>query len=259
MHITVVTLDPALIEQLCRHGVVGRALRGPDLALDCVNPRDFAAGRHRSVDARPYGGGPGMLMKTAPLLLALEEAKRRVAAKTAGTSGAAKVIYMSPQGRPARQKDIERMAGLQGLVLLAGRYAGVDERVLATCVDEEISIGDFVVSSGDLPAMLLIDGIVRLRPGTLGSSESAGADSFSDGLLEGPQYTRPELAESGRVPEVLVSGDHSAVADWRRREALGRTWQRRPDLLRGRTLGQQDLARLADFVVEWKAQKEADS
>lgn len=262
MHVSVVTLFPDLIRLLGGYGVIGRALANEDdktavrgARLDTVNPRDFAGDGRGTVDAKPYGGGPGMLMMAEPLLAALDEAQRKVAARTGET---ARVIYMSPQGGPLRQQDLQRLATESGLVVLAGRYEGLDERVLESRVDEEFSVGDFVVSGGELPAMLLLDGLLRLLPGTLGDSASAAADSFADGLLEGPQYTRPEETEAGRVPEVLLSGDHAAIARWRRREALGRTWCRRPDLLRGRALDRDDLAQLADFVIEWTGRNKED-
>ena len=262
MYIVVVTLFPELIRELGRYGVVGRALSaggpvaGDRVRLDTVNPRDFTRDRHNKVDAKPYGGGPGMLMKTGPLLSSIDEARRRVEAEMAV---AAQVVHMSPQGRLLRQRDLEQLAAGQGLVVIAGRYEGVDERVIESRVDAEFSVGDFVVSGGELPAMMLIDGLLRLRPGTLGCSESARYDSFGDGLLKGPQYTRPEVVNAGKVPEVLLSGDHVAIARWKRRQSLGRTWLRRPDLLRGRTLNQDDLGLLADFVAERTLHnKEAD-
>ena len=231
MHIIVITLFPEMIEQACGHGVLGRAVQNGVLKLDCINPRDFTHDRHRTVDDRPYGGGPGMLMKYQPLADAIAEA-RRVARRPAGND--AHVVYMSPQGRPLKQADMRAQAaalGRRSLILLAGRYEGVDERLLEAQVDEEWSIGDYVLSGGELPALVVIDAMLRLCPGVLGDDESARQDSFMDGLLDCPHYTRPARIDGRGVPEVLLGGDHKAIESWRQRQAIWRTWRRRPDLI----------------------------
>jgi tRNA (guanine37-N1)-methyltransferase len=212
-----------------------------DLAL--WNPRDYTQDRHRTVDDRPYGGGPGMLMKIEPLRDAIRDARR------AGP-GKGHVIYLSPQGRPLDQQGVRELARHEQLVLIAGRYEGVDERLIENEVDEEWSIGDYVLSGGELAAMVLIDSVTRLLPGALGHEDSAEQDSFSDGLLDCPHYTRPELFEGAPVPEVLLSGDHAAIARWRTKQALGRTWLRRPELLQGLDLNEEQQQLLQEYIQE---------
>ncbi len=240
MWIGVVSLFPEMFRAVSDFGITGRAVDEQLLALEFWNPRDFALDRHRTVDDKPYGGGPGMLMKVQPLQAAIEAAKAR-----AGTD--CRVIYLSPQGRPADHELLVRLAAEQALVLVAGRYEGVDERVIEAVIDEEVSIGDFVVTGGELPAMLLIDGMARLLPGVVGAMESVARDSLTDGLLGYPQYTRPELVDGRSVPEVLLSGDHQAIASWRKMQALGRTRARRPDLLRKLTLSEEQQALLDSY------------
>lgn len=225
MRFDVVTIFPELVEQLSNNGVIGRAL-GDAIELKTWNPRDFTTDKHRTVDDRPYGGGPGMLMKPEPLSAALDAVKVEVPN--------APVVYLSPQGEPFTQTLAEELSQCNGLVLLAGRYEGIDERVLMSRVDREISIGDFVVSGGELPAMLLMDAVARLLPGVLGDAQSAAEDSFAeanDGLLDCPHYTRPEVFEGQAVPAVLLGGNHQEIRQWRREQAQKRTRQRRPDLL----------------------------
>lgn len=205
-------------------GMPGRAQQGGQLTLDYFNPRDYTCDKHRTVDDRPYGGGPGMVMLAEPL------AKAIAAAKQAAPSPAT-VIYLSPQGVPLIQQKVNTLAEVRALILLAGRYEGIDERIISTLVDEECSIGDYVLSGGELPAMVLIDAIARLLPGVLGHTESAAQDSFMNGLLDCPHYTRPEVYEGLEVPSVLLSGHHADIAAWRRRQALVRTVLRRPELL----------------------------
>jgi tRNA (guanine37-N1)-methyltransferase len=225
MRFAVVTIFPEMLGALCDHGVSGRAIREGLARVDTWNPRDFTRDRHRSVDDRPYGGGPGMVMMAGPLCAAIRAARAELGAQ-------ARVVYLSPQGQPLTQRRMETMAATRApLVLLAGRYEGVDERVIEAEVDEEISLGDFVLSGGELAAMALIDGVIRLLPGALGHDQSAAQDSFADGLLDCPHYTRPELFEGRAVPEVLLSGDHARIRRWRREQALERTRSRRPDLL----------------------------
>jgi len=225
MHIEVVTLFPESVQTLLQFGVTGRAVERGLLAVGTQNPRDYATDKHKTVDDRPYGGGPGMVMKVETLRAAIREAK--------GKAGAgAKVIYLSPQGRKLDQAAVRELMQAPALVLVAGRYEGVDERLLETEVDEEWSIGDYVLSGGELPALVMIDALARLIPGALNDDESAAQDSFENGLLDCPHYTRPEVLDGMKVPEVLLSGDHAAIRRWRMKQMLGRTWQRRPDLLR---------------------------
>lgn len=250
MRVDVVTLFPGMVETLLRFGVTGRAVERGLLRVVAWDPRDDAHDRHRTVDDRPYGGGPGMVMKVQPLRDTLQRA--RAAAQPSG-----KTIYLSPQGRPLTQDGVRELALDTRLILLAGRYEGIDERLIATEVDEEWSIGDYVLSGGELAALVLIDAVARLLPGALNDSESAEQDSFMDGLLDCPHYTRPEEIEGRRVPAVLLSGDHAAIARWRRREALGRTWLRRPDLLARRRLGAEDQALLDEFICEYQEKQGA--
>ncbi|NMQ18925.1 tRNA (guanosine(37)-N1)-methyltransferase TrmD [Candidatus Competibacter phosphatis] len=250
MRVDVVTLFPGMVETLLRFGVTGRAVERGLLRVVTWDPRDDAHDRHRTVDDRPYGGGPGMVMKVQPLRDTLQRA--RAAAQPSG-----KTIYLSPQGRPLTQDGVRELALDTRLILLAGRYEGIDERLIATEVDEEWSIGDYVLSGGELAALVLIDAVARLLPGALNGSESAEQDSFMDGLLDCPHYTRPEEIEGRRVPAVLLSGDHAAIARWRRREALGRTWLRRPDLLARRRLVTEDQALLDEFIREYQEKQGA--
>lgn len=243
MRVDVITLFPGLVRAVAQHGVVARAAERGVFELATWDPRDETRDAHRTVDDRPFGGGPGMVMKVQPVRDALRRA-------TAAAPRGARRIYLSPQGRPLTQHALEGFAQAPGLVLLAGRYEGIDERVLADDIDEEWSLGDYVLSGGELAAMVVIDGVVRLLPGALGDDQSAAADSFNEGLLEGPQYTRPEEIDGRRVPEVLLGGDHGAVATWRRKQALGRTWLRRPDLLEGRALDAADRRLLEEFIAE---------
>ena len=225
MDIAVVTLFPEMLAAVRDFGVTGRAVKDGKLTLAAVNPRDFTHDVHRTVDDRPFGGGPGMVMKAEPLAQSVAAARKQVAGK---------VVYLSPQGQPLTQKKVSELASEPGLVLVAGRYEGVDERFIEACVDEEISIGDYVLSGGELPAMVLIDAVARYIPGVLGHEDSARQDSFSgenDNLLDCPHYTRPEVFEGRAVPDVLRSGNHAAIDRWRLQQALGRTAERRPDLL----------------------------
>jgi tRNA (guanine37-N1)-methyltransferase len=239
----VVTLFPPMFEAVSRYGITSRALERGIVELGLWNPRDYTHDRHRTVDDRPYGGGPGMLMKVQPLRDAIHDARE-------AHSGRSHVVYLSPQGRPLEQAGVEELAGREHLVLIAGRYEGVDERLIGTEVDEEWSIGDYVLSGGELAAMVLIDAVTRLLPGALGHEDSAQQDSFSEGLLDCPHYTRPEVFEGMPVPEVLLSGDHAAIARWREKQALGRTWLRRPDMLASMTLNEEQQRLLQEFIQE---------
>jgi tRNA (guanine37-N1)-methyltransferase len=244
MKIDVITLFPEMLKALTESGVVGKAVKRGDLTVDTINPREFTQDRHRTVDDRPYGGGPGMVMMVEPL----REAVR--AAKAAGPDR--KVIYLSPQGRKLDQQGLEELSQRPGMILVAGRYEGIDERFIETEVDEEWSIGDYVLSGGELAAMVMIDGVARLIPGVLGHDESAEQDSFVNGLLDCPHYTRPENFEGSEVPKVLLSGDHQAIADWRLKQALGRTWERRPDLLDDKQLDDKQQKLLNEYIQEQK-------
>lgn len=248
MWIGIVSLFPEMFEAITRHGVTGRAVEKGQIALEFWNPRDFTTDRHRTVDDRPYGGGPGMLMKVDTLRAAIQAARER-AEQVTGLRP--RVIYLSPQGRRLDQAGVKELASGPPLVVVAGRYEGIDERVVESDIDEEVSIGDYVVSGGELPAMVLIDAAARLVPGVLGHQDSAVEDSFNDGLLDCPHYTRPEEIDGRGVPEVLLSGHHGAIRRWRLKQALGRTWQRRPDLLEGRTLNVEEQALLEEFIDEY--------
>ena len=244
MRVDVVTLFPEMVETLIRFGVTGRAVERGLLTVATWDPRDETHDRHRTVDDRPYGGGPGMVMKVQPLRDTLRRA--RAAVEQPG-----KTIYLSPQGRPLTQDGVRELAAEPRLILLAGRYEGIDERLIEAEVDEEWSIGDYVLSGGELAALVVIDAVARLLPGALNDGESAEQDSFMDGLLDCPHYTRPDEIEGRRVPAVLLSGDHAAIARWRRRQALGRTWLRRPDLLARQTLDRQDRVLLDEFIRDY--------
>ena len=223
MRIAIVTIFPQMFDSFVCEGMTRRALEVGQLQLEFRNPRDFTEDNHRQVDDRPYGGGPGMVMMAEPLDQAISSARAAVRGR---------VIYLSPQGRRLEQKRVRELAGEAGLVLLAGRYEGVDERVLEAEIDEEISIGDYVLSGGELPAMVLIEALVRYLPGVLGNEDSVKSDSFTAGLLDWPHYTRPEVYGEDQVPPVLLSGHHEEIRRWRMKQALGRTWQKRPELLR---------------------------
>ena len=242
MWIGLVSIFPEMIEGIASVGVLGRAIAQGRLQLEVFNPRDHASDRRSTVDDRPYGGGPGMVMMAAPLLACIAEAGARAPSSP-------QVVYLSPQGRRLDQVRVQELTQFGSLVLIAGRYEGIDERVLQQAVDAELSIGDYVLSGGELPAMVVVDALCRLLPGALHNRESALSESHLDGLLDCPQYTRPESVGGMNVPEVLLSGDHAAVAEWRRSQALLRTWRRRPDLLSGRTLDDGDLSLLRFALV----------
>jgi tRNA (guanine37-N1)-methyltransferase len=249
MRIEVVTLFPEMVQSAARYGVTGRALERGVWTLNCRNPRDFAVDAYRSVDDRPYGGGPGMVMLAEPLERALGAARSGLAAAGVATP---RVIHLTPQGEPLRHERVAALAAEPGLVLIAGRYEGIDERLLEREVDLEIAVGDFVVSGGELPALMLMDAVVRQLPGVLGDVQSKVEESFVDGLLDCAHYTRPEVYAGKAVPPVLLSGDHAAVARWRRKQALGRTWLRRPELLAARGLQGEEAALLEEFKQERK-------
>lgn len=243
MRIDVISIFPPMFEAVRAFGIAGRAVRSGLLALHVWDPRDYTEDKYRSVDDRPYGGGPGMVMRPGPMT-------RAVAAARAAAPASAPVLYLSPQGRRLDHAAVVELARRPRLILLAGRYEGVDERVLEAEVDEEWSIGDYVLSGGELPAMVLIDALARRLPGALGDEDSAAQDSFAGGLLDHPHYTRPEVYAGRAVPEALLSGDHERIRRWRLKQSLGRTWLRRPDLLQQRTLSEEERGLLAEFQAE---------
>lgn len=240
----VITLFPDMFAALSQFGITGRAVERGLYSLMCWNPRDFTEDRYRTVDDRPYGGGPGMVMLPGPLEKAIKAAKSHQLA-TVGSAG--RVIYLSPQGRRLDHQRVLDLVAEPALVLLCGRYEGVDQRLIERCVDEEISLGDFVLSGGELPAMVLLDAMIRQLPGALNDEDSAVEDSFVDGLLDCPHYTRPVMYEDMAVPDVLLSGNHAEIRRWRLRQALGRTAERRPDLLEGRVLSKEESRQLEVF------------
>jgi len=243
VHFAVVSLFPEMFAAVSEHGITGRAIAQGQATLNVCNPRDYATDRHRTVDDRPYGGGPGMLMKIEPLAQAIAEARAKVGA-------ASKVVYLSPQGRRFDHARAASLAGLESVILVAGRYEGVDERLIQAEVDEELSIGDYVLSGGELAAMVVIDAVTRQLPGVLGHELSAQQDSFVEGLLDCPHYTRPERYGQSGVPEVLLSGNHESIRRWRLKQALGRTLERRPDLLEKRELSPEENELLAEYRRE---------
>lgn len=243
MWIGVVSLFPEMFKAVTDYGISRRAVENGLLTLEVWNPREFTEDKHRAVDDKPYGGGPGMLMKVQPLKDAINAAKRKAQAQCP-------VIYLSPQGKPLEQADLASLAMLPEVILVAGRYEGIDERLIESVIDMEVSIGDFVASGGELPAMLLIDGVTRLLPGAVGDADSVEQDSFSKGLLDYPQYTRPETEDGLTVPEVLMSGDHGQIARWRKMQSLGRTYIKRPDLITARTLTEEEKQLLDEYLAK---------
>lgn len=251
MKFSVVTVLPEMLNAICDYGVTSRAVKKGLLDITAVNPREFTKDKHRTVDDRPYGGGPGMVMMLEPLRQAIHQAK-------AQTKGNSKVVYVSPQGAVFNQQKAKNLAASgEHIILLAGRYEGVDQRLIDQEIDEEISLGDFVVSGGELPAMMIIDAVARCLPGVLGHQDSAIEDSFFNGLLDHPHYTRPEVDETTKagVADVLLSGNHEKIRRWRLQQALGQTWLKRPDLLTKRCLSDEEQALLAEFQKEWQNQQ----
>ena len=241
LRVEVITLFPEMFAAITDYGITSRAVKHGPLRLTCWNPRNYTTDRHQTVDDRPFGGGPGMVMKIKPLEDALLDAKQALGRP-------AKVIYLSPQGRKLTQAAVRELAQEEALILIAGRYEGIDERFIEAHVDEEWSIGDYVLSGGELPAMVLIDAMTRLLPGALGHANSAEEDSFTDGLLDCPHYTRPEVYAGRRVPEVLLGGNHEHIRRWRLQQSLGRTYERRADLLDCRSLSGEEKELLAEYL-----------
>lgn len=248
----VVSLFPEMLEAVKGFGVTGRAVKRGLIAVESWNPRDFTHDKHRTVDDRPFGGGPGMLMKVQPLRDAIHAAR-------AAAGGEARVIYLSPQGKRLDQFGVNQLATLERIILVCGRYEGVDERLIETEIDEEWSLGDFVLSGGELPAMVMIDAIARQIPGVLGDQASAEEDSFSSGLLDCPHYTRPELLEGLQAPPVLLSGNHEQIRRWRLKQQLGRTWERRPELLAEIDLNPEQQTLLDEYICEAEASQQLKS
>ena len=246
----VVSLFPEMFQTFTQQGVTGRAVKNGMLQVECFNPRDFTQDKHRTVDDRPYGGGPGMLMMVQPLTDAIHAAKQAAGKKT-------KVIYLSPQGKKLDQRGVKQLSEHESLILVAGRYEGIDERVIEAEIDEEWSVGDYVLSGGELPAMILMDAVARFVPGVLGHKQSAEQDSFSEGLLDCPHYTRPEKLHGSLVPGVLLSGDHQKIRQWRLKQSLGRTWQRRPDLLNDLALTEEQQVLLDEYRQDLAQQNDS--
>ncbi len=243
MRFDLITLFPTMFSAVTEYGITGRALSRGLVEVGFYNPRDYTTDNYQTVDDRPYGGGPGMVMMVEPLREAIRDAR-------GSDGGQSRVIYLSPQGRRLDQAGLEQLARHSHLILVCGRYEGIDERLIDAEVDEEWSIGDYVLSGGELAAMVMMDGLTRLLPGALGHEDSAQQDSFSDGLLDFPQFTRPETIEGRQVPPVLLSGDHKAIERWRLKQALGRTWLRRPELLETLELDEDKQTLLAEFIRE---------
>lgn len=243
MQINVVSLFPDMIREAAAYGVCGRAIERQLVGLGCTNPRDFTEDAYQTVDDRPYGGGPGMVLKYEPMSRAIEDARQSL-------PEGSRVVFLNPQGRVFDQSVAAEMSELPGLILIAGRYEGFDERLIDRYADDELSLGDYVLSGGETAAMVVMDAVIRLLPGVLGSPDSIESESFMDGLLDYPQYTRPDNIDGQGVPAVLQEGNHAAIRRWRLKQALGRTWLRRPDLLDGRTLTEEEQMLLDEFRTD---------
>jgi len=242
LRVGIVTLFPDMFTAVTEYGITGRAVKNDLLEVLTFNPRDYTHDTHRTVDDRPYGGGPGMVLMTGPVRSAVRSAREQLQD--------ARVVYLTPQGKRLEQQDVSGFREMRNIIMLSGRYEGLDERIIEAEVDEEWSIGDYVLSGGELPAMVLIDAIARTLPGVLGHSDSASEDSFFNGLLDYPHYTRPEQADDMAVPEVLLSGDHEKIRRWRVKQALGRTWERRSDLLAAMDLDDEQQSLLQEYIRE---------
>lgn len=245
MRFDIISIFPQMFDVIRDAGVIGRAINQGLVSLQTWNPRDFSDNKYRSIDDRPYGGGPGMVMQAEPLAKAIAAAREQQPADT-------RVIYLTPQGRKLDHAGVIELAKRPGMILLSGRYEGIDERLLSSEVDEEWSIGDYVLSGGELAAMVMMDAVIRQLPGVLGDEDSAQADSFVNGLLDFPHYSRPEMFHGMAVPEVLLSGDHAAIERWRMKQSLGRTWLRRPDLLQRLELNAKQQQLLDEFIQKYQ-------
>ncbi|HBW84252.1 MAG: tRNA (guanosine(37)-N1)-methyltransferase TrmD [Gammaproteobacteria bacterium] len=252
MQVAVVTLFPEMFAALTEHGISGRGIATGLLGLTLWNPRDFCRDKHRNVDDKPFGGGPGMLMKTEPLLATIDAARAGLGERGISKS---RCIYLSPQGQQINHQKVTELAELESITLVCGRYQGIDNRVIEAEIDEELSLGDFVLSGGEIAAMALLDALIRIQPGALGDEDSAMQDSLTDGLLHAPEYTRPQQYEGRAVPPVLLSGDHAAIARWRNKQRLGVTWLKRRDLLDRLELNQEQKTLLEEFKQEYWAKR----
>jgi tRNA (guanine37-N1)-methyltransferase len=248
MEISIISLFPEMIRDASDYGVAGRALERGLASMECTTPRDFTTDAYQTVDDRPYGGGPGMVLKVEPMVAAITMAREKLPAGS-------RVVFLSPQGRVFDQNIAREMAALPGLVLVAGRYEGFDERLIEACADDELSLGDYVISGGEMAALVVMDAVLRLLPGVLGDAASAEQDSFMDGLLDYPHYTRPEFVAGLQVPQVLLEGNHELIRQWRLKEALGRTWSRRPDLLERRQLTDEEDRLLQEYIAAHESQR----
>jgi len=246
--VSVITLLPGMFDAVTKYGITGRAIEHGLLQVKTWNPRDYATDKHRTVDDRPYGGGPGMVMMAAPLKAAIRDARDEM-------NGQGKVIHLSPQGRRLDQAGVMELVAKDRLIMVAGRYEGIDERVIKSEIDEEWSIGDYVLSGGELAAMVLIDTLTRMIPGALGHEDSACEDSFFNGLLDFPHYTRPEEVDGQQIPDILLSGNHEEIRRWRLQQALGRTWLRRPELLNDMVLDNEQQSLLDEFKTQYQQQE----
>ncbi|GAA4364214.1 tRNA (guanosine(37)-N1)-methyltransferase TrmD [Kangiella marina] len=254
MNLHIISLFPQMFETICEQGVVGRAIKQGKVNVAVTNPRDFTQDKHRTVDDRPYGGGPGMLMMTAPLTEAIRYAESTMAIDGSSNEESHPVfkVYLSPQGQKLDHQLVKTLAQKQNLLLVAGRYEGIDERVIESEIDMEISLGDFVLSGGEVAALAVMDSVVRTLPGVLGHQDSAQQDSFAEGLLDHPHYTRPEVYEGQQVPPILLTGDHEKIRRWRLKQSLGRTWVRRKDLLEQVELNDEQRQLLQEFIEEFE-------
>jgi tRNA (guanine37-N1)-methyltransferase len=248
MEISIISLFPEMIRDASDYGVAGRALERGLASMECTTPRDFTTDAYQTVDDRPYGGGPGMVLKVEPMVAAIATAREKLPAGS-------RVVFLSPQGRVFDQNIAREMAALPGLVLVAGRYEGFDERLIEACADDELSLGDYVISGGEMATLVVMDAVLRLLPGVLGDAASAEQDSFMDGLLDYPHYTRPESVAGLQVPQVLLEGNHELIRQWRLKEALGRTWSRRPDLLERRQLTDEEDRLLQEYIAAHESQR----
>ena len=257
MQIGIVTLFPEIFNVLTEYGISSKAMQKSLISLECWNPRSYAVDARRTVDDKPFGGGPGMLMKTEPLVTAIQAAKTGVRQESQnGAMLEAKVVYLSPQGKPLKQIDVVELSKRSNMVLVCGRYQGIDTRIIDSEIDEEWSLGDFVISGGELAAMALIDAMIRVQPGALGNENSSQEDSFMTGLLHSPEYTRPQEFAGQKVPSVLLSGDHEAIRVWRLKQSLGSTWLKRPDLLELLNLDGEQKELLKQFINEYDARNQ---
>lgn len=244
IYFNVISIFPKMFDAITNYGIISKAIKKGLINIKIWNPRDYTYDRYHSIDDRPYGGGSGMLMKFKPLLMAIEHAKEKIKIDT-------KIIYLSPQGKKLNQKSVLKLSKTSSFILICGRYKGIDERIIDTTVDEEWSIGDYIISGGELPAMILIDALSRLIPDVIGKKKSVEEDSFYNGLLDCPQYTRPNIIHGMQVPIILLSGHHTEIKKWKLKQSLGMTWLKRPDLLNIKNLTEEQKTLLSEFKKDW--------